>query len=32
MKIRKMTREEAEYEQWINSTEYHILLHGRNYG
>ena len=30
MKTRKMTKEEAEYEMWINSVEYDILVNGRN--
>lgn len=32
MKARKMTKEEANYEMWVNSVEYDILVNGRNYG
>ena len=30
--VEKMNEEDAEYENWINSVQYDILVNGKNFG
>ena len=32
MKGRKLSKEDAEYENWTNSVQYDILVNGKNFG